>query len=231
MLEFQREYNLSKEPLKMDLLVIKKLSDRPVRNEIGRIFKRYNVIEYKSPDDGLSIDDYYKTLGYACLYKGLGEKVGQIPAEELTVSVFRERYPRSLRVLSSRVRKEDAEAFISQADRLTEPGEKNNLEAVLQVSIAANRELYEEIRRGRIVCDALRDLMKDVIEEEVKKGVAEEVAREVAREVAKERQETQQRTLLEIIKNLMSNMKWPAEQAMSALSIPAEEWGRYKAMM
>ena len=93
-LEFQREYNLSKKPLQMDLLIIKKLADVQIENEIGRIFKKYNVVEYKSPEDGLTIDDYYKTMGYACLYKGLGERVNQVPEEELTVSIFREAYPR-----------------------------------------------------------------------------------------------------------------------------------------
>ena len=95
-LEFQQEYNLSKNPLQMDLLIIKKLADVQIENEIGRIFKKYNVVEYKSPEDGLTIDDYYKTMGYACLYKGLGERVNQVPEEELTVSIFREAYPREL---------------------------------------------------------------------------------------------------------------------------------------
>lgn len=36
-LEFHREYNLSKEPLRMDLLIIKKLIDLPVENEIGHL--------------------------------------------------------------------------------------------------------------------------------------------------------------------------------------------------
>ena len=50
----------------MDLLIIKKLSDVLIENEIGHIFKKYNVVEYKSPEDGLSIDDYYKAIDYAC---------------------------------------------------------------------------------------------------------------------------------------------------------------------
>ena len=45
--------------------------------------RRYNVIEYKSPTDNLSIDDFYKTLGYACLFKGYGTNVNQIPTNEL----------------------------------------------------------------------------------------------------------------------------------------------------
>ena len=73
----------------MDLLIIEKRKNVQIQNEIGRIFRRHNVIEYKSPDDGMTIDDFFKTLGYAYLYKGLGEKVDQIPLEELTISLFR----------------------------------------------------------------------------------------------------------------------------------------------
>ena len=47
--------------------------------------RKYNIIEYKSSKDELIIDDYYKTVGYACLYKGYGENVDIIPADELTV--------------------------------------------------------------------------------------------------------------------------------------------------
>jgi hypothetical protein len=95
-LEFEREYNLSKEPLRTDLLIIKKRAAAEIKNEIGHIFKRFNIIEYKSPDDGISIDDYYKTIGYACLYKGLGGTVNTIPADELTITIVREAYPREM---------------------------------------------------------------------------------------------------------------------------------------
>ena len=54
------------------------------------------MIEYKSPEDNLSIDDLYKTIGYACLFKGYGQHVGQIPTEELTISIFRDAYPRKM---------------------------------------------------------------------------------------------------------------------------------------
>ena len=60
------------------------------------LFKKNNVLEYKSPLDSLSIDDFYKAQGYALLYKGLGRTVDEIPLEELTVSLFRHAYPRAL---------------------------------------------------------------------------------------------------------------------------------------
>jgi hypothetical protein len=77
-LEFQRVYNLSKEPIRMDLLIVKKIKGAKIKNEIGHIFKEHNVIEYKSPSDGLTIDDFFKTTGYACLYQGFGKTVDAI---------------------------------------------------------------------------------------------------------------------------------------------------------
>ena len=95
-LEFKREYNLSKKPLQMDLLIIEKRKGVQIQNEIGKIFRGHNIIEYKSPDDGMTIDNFFKTLGYAFLYKGLGEKVNQIPLRELTISLFRASIPKEL---------------------------------------------------------------------------------------------------------------------------------------
>ena len=212
-LEFQREFNLGKEPIRMDLLIIKKLSNVRTKNEIGHIFRKFNVVEYKSHDDALSIDDYYKTVGYACLYKGLGETVDQIPANELTISIFRESYPkemfeamknlgleikerypgiyyisgkqamfdtqivvtkqldkethRILRILSKHVREGDVRAFVEKAVQMSEPGDRNNVDAVLQVSVSANKEIFEAIRRcDKVMCEALRELMKEDFEKQ-----------------------------------------------------------------
>ena len=88
-LELKPEYNLSKEPIRIDLLIIKDRECDQIKNEIGHIMRTYNVIEYKSPEDALTIDDFYKTVGYACLYKGYGERVDAVPINELTVSIFR----------------------------------------------------------------------------------------------------------------------------------------------
>lgn len=261
-LEFQREFNLSKEPIRMDLLIIKKLSNVRTKNEIGHIFRKFNVVEYKSHDDALSIDDYYKTVGYACLYKGLGETVDQIPANELTISIFRESYPkemfeamknlgleikerypgiyyisgkqalfdtqvvvtkqlnrethRTLRVLSKHVKEEDVRAFVEEAALISEPGDRNNVDAVLQVSVSANKEIYEAIRRcDKVMCEALRELMKEDFEKQEQET----------------RQETKQETLLETIKNLMDTMKWTAEQAMTAMKIPDADRSKFIAKL
>lgn len=49
-LEMHEEHLLSKKPLQIDVLIIKKLQDVKIKKTIGRIFRKHNIIEYKSPD-------------------------------------------------------------------------------------------------------------------------------------------------------------------------------------
>ena len=74
---------------------------------------------------------------------------------------------RSLRILSNHAKKEDVEEFLRKAEGMNTSRDRQNVEAVLQVSVRANDELYREIRRDANMCDALRELMKDDIEREV----------------------------------------------------------------
>ena len=212
----EQEHNLSKEPLRIDLLVLKvNNNERKFSNEIGHIMKTYNIIEYKSPKDSLNIDDYYKTIGYASLYKGMGEYVNRIPAREVTVSMFCIRKPvkmlnmlkedgavieqkfpgiyyitgntlfpvqmvvvkeldkqthSSLRVLTDNADIEDVETFLQNSVKTSEPWEREDIDAVLQASVSANKELYEAIRRDSGMCQELRELMKDEIEDAEKRA-------------------------------------------------------------
>ena len=57
---FEKEYNLNTKPLEIDLLVIKKDTSVRIGNEIGVMFRGHNIMEYKSPEDALDIDAFYK---------------------------------------------------------------------------------------------------------------------------------------------------------------------------
>ncbi len=92
-IEIEGEHPLSKEPLRVDFLVIKKRHDVVIDNAIGRKFKTYNLIEYKNPNDELDIDVLWKVIGYACLYKSMGPTVDAIKSDEITMSIFRSRKP------------------------------------------------------------------------------------------------------------------------------------------
>ena len=93
---YEREYNLNTKPLVIDLLVIKKKEEVQMENKIGASFRKYNLLEYKSPDDSLNIDTFYKTTAYACLYKSYGKTVNEIPANEITISIIRDSKPYGL---------------------------------------------------------------------------------------------------------------------------------------
>ena len=94
-LEFDPEHLISKKPMQIDVLV-KNEKHVKLRKNIGRIFRQYNIIEYKSPEDDLDIDDFYKTYAYACLYKSDTETVDLIPADELTITFVCYHYPRNM---------------------------------------------------------------------------------------------------------------------------------------
>ncbi|MDR2575308.1 MAG: hypothetical protein LBC52_02575 [Treponema sp.] len=91
-LEFDREHPLASKPLEIDCVVIKKVKDVAIKKNIAAIFRNWNILEYKSPGDYVSVDDFYKVYAYACLYKSF-EKV---PITDLTVSFVESHYPRKL---------------------------------------------------------------------------------------------------------------------------------------
>ena len=255
-LDFHREYQLSKKPLSMDMLVVKKNCDKALHNDIGKIFKGHNIIEYKSPKDMLGIDQFYKGLSYACLYKSLGKYADEIKIEEVTLSFVRESYPRelfkrlqelehnvtrkypgvyyvsnklmipiqiivtkeleleehiSLRMLSDNVTEQNAKRFVETASLLIEKDDRANADAILQISVSANKTIYDKVKEEEAMCDALRDLMKDEIEDEKKKAIKEE--------------------RMATIRALMKNLKCSAEKAMESMGIPKSEYPNYMKML
>ena len=90
------EHMLSKKPMQIDVLVVKKKGEQPIQKNIGRIFRKHNIIEYKSPEDYLSINDFYKVYGYTCFYQSETKRVREIPPEEITITFICNHYPQKL---------------------------------------------------------------------------------------------------------------------------------------
>lgn len=112
-LEFENEHTLGTKPMQLDVLIIKKDSNRKIRKNIGRIFRGHNIVEYKSPTDTLSVDDFFKVYGYACFYKADTRKTDEIKSNDLTLTFVCHSYPRKLctflkEVLHRTVTKEEA---------------------------------------------------------------------------------------------------------------------------
>lgn len=95
-LYFENEHQLGTKPKEIDILIIKKNSAIPIRKNIGRIFRKYNIIEYKGPDDSLTINDFYKVLGYTYFYKADTQIDDEIKLEELTITFVSRHFPQNL---------------------------------------------------------------------------------------------------------------------------------------
>jgi len=92
-LTFKTEHPLNSEPLRIDLLIIKKPKELKIDKNIARIFKSDNIIEYKSPEDYISIKDFLKVYAYANLYAAITPNVD---FSEITITLIESRYPRKL---------------------------------------------------------------------------------------------------------------------------------------
>lgn len=162
---------------------------------------------------------------YPGIYYIHGRKA--MPATQIVVTKkLRRKTHRALKVLSKHVAEEDARAFVEEASQLTEPGDGNNVDAVIDASVAANKEIYERIRRDDpFMSEALRELMKDEIESEIVER-EQKAALEAARQAD---QKARQEKSLELIGNLMETMKMTAEQAMDALKVPVNDRKKYMA--
>ena len=98
----------------------------------------------------------------------------------------------------------------------TEPIDKQNADAVMNISIRANKEVYNKLREENpFMCQALRELMKEEIQEEIQE--AEKKATDAA--------------WITAIKNLMKESKCDASTAMKKLCISANDQLRYIAML
>jgi len=131
-LEFHSELQLTSEPLKIDCVIIKKVKDVVIKKNIAVIFREVNLIEYKSPDDYVSIADFYKVYAYACLYASFNN----VPVTSLTLTFVESHYPKKLLEHLNEVRRYTVEE--------NSPGIYTVNGDILPIQIIDNRKLLAE---------------------------------------------------------------------------------------
>ncbi len=223
---YEKEYNLNTKPLEIDFLVIKKNREVQITNEIGRMFRGHNILEYRSPEDHLDIDSFYKAGAYASLYKAYGERLDERKAEDITVSLVREAKPNGLfryfkehgrkisnpypgiyyvldgvlfstqiivtgeldgrshgwlKSLSDHLKKQEMEALLKRARSLSGKLDRELADAVLEVSVKANREIVKELKGDEAMCQALLEIMEPEINQIVRQA-REEAIRQAKKE-------------------------------------------------
>ena len=91
-LRYELEHPLVSEPLRIDVLVIKKRPEAVIKKQIAEIFRHENIFEYKSPRKTLSVNEFHKAFARVHLYKALSD----VKVSDLTLSFVVTKYPREL---------------------------------------------------------------------------------------------------------------------------------------
>lgn len=95
-LDYDEEHYIANRAQRIDLLIIKNDNKAIIHNPIGTMFSRFNICEYKSPEDSLTYGDFYKTLAYTSLYLNETAIRDKYHANDYTMTFVREPHPYSL---------------------------------------------------------------------------------------------------------------------------------------
>ena len=93
---FEEEHPVSNRAQRIDLLIIRNDKSVAIHNKIGSLFGRYNICEYKSPEQSLTYGDFYKVLAYTGLYLNETQQGENHNADDYTMTFVREPHPYGL---------------------------------------------------------------------------------------------------------------------------------------
>jgi hypothetical protein len=158
-LEFKCEYNPTSEPLRIDLLIIKKPKELVINKNIARIFRTDNVVEYKSPDDYLSIKDFWKVCSYANHYAAITPGVD---LADVTLTFVGSRHPRKLLSYLTNTRGYTVEEISPGIYRVS--GDYLPIQIIESSKLSEDENLWLNFLR-----EGLKESSMDVILEEGKK--------------------------------------------------------------
>ena len=149
-------------------------------------------------------------------YKGIYYVIGALfPIQIIVTKDIEGEKHAALRIVKRKAKEEDIRTFLNALGNLQEQIDRTNVDAVLRVSMLANKDLYSTVREDQSMNEVLRELMKDDIE----------------KEISRERAEENKNTKLEDIRNIMSGFRVSAEQAMDVLKIPKQQRSMYISML
>jgi len=100
-LGFQDEHRLSKESLRIDVVVTAKSEVVPANHVLAEQFKGHNLFEYKAHNDTLTVQDYTASIGKGHLYSAFCN----VPLDDITVTFVLHKHPRNVIHYLKNVRK------------------------------------------------------------------------------------------------------------------------------
>ncbi len=93
-----------------------------------------------------------------------------IPLQIVVIRELTDSSLRALKIMTYNANEDEVRSFLMEARGYKTPEDRNDADAVLQVSTMANRELYDLLKGDSSMCEALRELMADELKEAEEKG-------------------------------------------------------------
>ena len=75
--------------IRTDYVILTEDETQDFEESIFDIFRKTNILEYKNPHDALNRRTIHKIIGYAHLMIGTAEHEGDMPEDQVTISIFR----------------------------------------------------------------------------------------------------------------------------------------------
>ena len=250
------EHEIGSGPPRVDFLELVETERVSFKKEIFRIFRRFNIIEYKNPYDSLNERVLRKVAGYANMYIGNAEHEGDVTPEQVTISVFRERKNKQLfKKLQAAGMLHSAEASgIYRVTGITDlPFQIVITEELEGDEYAAYRALTSRAKETdmRMLIENAREASSEIVRDHYNSvinlvlGKNPEYAGNVRRvfqmedvlmDIMKDRVEERiieavnnntREMELHAIKNLMESTQWSVDKAMDSLKISPEQRSTY----
>lgn len=250
------EVEIGADAPRTDYMILTENETQDFQESIFKIFRKTNILEYKNPHDSLNRRVIYKIIGYASLLIGTAEHEGDMPEDQVTISIFRA------------VKNPELWKEMEKAGELVKTGTEGIYHVVgmtklpFQIVItselkgreyAACRALTDKANETDVECviedgeketdDKVREYYRTFLDLVVEKnpdilsgirsdfsmgGALMEIMKD---EVDKKVDAGKQEVTVNYIKDVMDSFGVTIEKAMSVLKIPQTEWETYAGLV
>ena len=255
------EVEIGADAPRTDYVILTEDETQEFEEEIFKIFRKINILEYKNPHDSLNERVIYKIAGYANLLIGTAEHEGDIPAEQVTLSIFRAvKNPKLFKKLeaSGKLRKTETPGIYHVTGITELPFQiviTSELEGEENAACRALTDKADEIDIKRVI-DEVTNEPNDVVREyyriflnllaeknpkafeEIRKddymkypALMKVLEKEVNEKVNTAETAKEQETKVIDIKNVMDSFGVTIEKAMDSLKIPQSQRETYAGLI
>lgn len=245
------EVEIGADAPRTDYVILTDDETQEFEESIFRIFRKINILEYKNPKESINERVLYKIAGYACFLIGTAQHARDVPADQVTISIFRaEKNPvffkkmeKAGKIVSTRtpgiyyvtgitelpfqiVITEELEGKEYAACRaLTDKADEKDVRDVIE---ELNAEPNDRIREYYAMLLSLIVEKNPKIFEEIRRNKEMKSKYPGLRKVFKEEiDEEIEETTTDHLVDIMNKLKYTVEQAMDLLSIPPADRNTY----